>query len=317
MGHVPDHIVARRMARRAQRRRRQTAALGTLFIVLIAAIVIVAASGGASPVHRPPSSAASATVPTIAAAASRRGSSVGSLEARGDATIRRLTRLGLPVYCAGPRGHDLAFTFDDGPGVYTHYAVKKLRQAHERATFFVVGRSIEAWPGWLTRELKVATLGDHTFTHADLQELSPSEVTSELESDKRLIERDTRQPVDLFRPPYGAQDAAINQIARRLGLLDIMWSMDSRDSLGANWAGIIQNVESDLRPGAIILMHENRGQTIRALTTLLPVLHRRHLRSVSLPELFATDPPSPALVRRGLDGCLGRNASLGNLAGAG
>jgi hypothetical protein len=50
-------------------------------------------------------------------------------------------------------------------------------------------------------------------------------------------------------------------------------------------------------------MHENRGQTIRALTTLLPVLHRRHLRSVSLPELFATDPPSLAQVRRGQQGC--------------
>ncbi len=242
---------------------------------------------------------------------------MSSEEARGNATIRRLGKLGLPIYCAGPRGHDLAFTFDDGPGVYTHYAVKKLRQAHERATFFVVGISIKAWPGWLTRELKVATLGDHTFTHADLLELPPPEVESELASDKRLIKRETGQTVDLFRPPYGAQDAAVNHIARRLGLLDIMWSMDSRDSLGANWAGIIKNVESDLRPGAIILMHENRGQTIRALTTLLPVLHRRHLRSVSLPQLFATDPPSAALVRRGLYGCVGRQTSSENLAGAG
>jgi peptidoglycan/xylan/chitin deacetylase (PgdA/CDA1 family) len=79
--------------------------------------------------------------------------------------------------------------------------------------------------------------------------------------------------------------------------------VDSRDSLGANWAGIIRNVDAGLRPGAIILMHENRGQTIRALTTLLPVLHRRHLRSVSLPELFATDPPSVAQVRHGEQGC--------------
>jgi hypothetical protein len=64
-------------------------------------------------------------------------------------------------------------------------------------------------------------------------------------------------------------------------------------------------------------MHENRGQTIRALTTLLPVLRERHLRSVSLPELFATDPPSEAQVRRGLTACLGHPTSLGNLAGAG
>ena len=301
MGHVPEHIAARRAASRARRRRRRlTGALWTLLAALIAAIVVVITAGGAAKVDLRRAPAAKSAVFSGPVAASHR---ISSSEAHGDAIIGRLANLGLPVYCAGPRGNALAFTFDDGPGVYTHYAVKKLRQAHERATFFVVGRSIEAWPGWLSRELKVATLGDHTFTHADLLELPPGEVASELASDKRLIKQDSGQTVDLFRPPYGAQDASVNRIARRLRLLDIMWSMDSRDSLGANWAGIIKNVRLDLRPGAIILMHENRGQTIRALTTLLPILHRLHLRSVSLPELFATDPPSVAQVRRGLKAC--------------
>ena len=74
------------------------------------------------------------------------------------------------------------------------------------------------------------------------------------------------------------------------------------DSLGANYAQITRNVEAGLRPGAIIEMHENRGQTIRALTTLLPALHNRHLRSVSVPHLLASDPPSVQQVRAGLAG---------------
>ena len=192
--------------------------------------------------------------------------------------------------------------------MYTHYALKKLEQAHERATFFVVGKSIEAWPGWISRELKVATLGDHTFTHSDLLEMPLSEVATELQTDRRLIERDSGQSVDLFRPPYGAQDQSVNQVASHLGLLDIMWSMDSRDSLGANWAGIIKNVESDLRPGAIILMHENRGQTIRALTTLLPVLHHRHLE-VGQPARAVRQ--RPAHPRAAAPGCLGMRQRAG------
>lgn len=315
MGSVPNHVASRRAANRARRRRRrQAAVLGTLLVALLAAIVMVIATGGGATAHRRRLRAAKTAALSGPMAAPHR---VSTLEARGDATIRRLAALALPVYCAGPRGHALAFTFDDGPGVYTHYALRKLREAHEYATFFVVGRSIEAWPGWLPKELKVATLGDHTFTHPDLLALPPSKVTSELADDKRLIKRESGQSVDLFRPPYDGQDAAVNRIARRLGLLDIMWSMDSRDSLGANWAGIIRNVKSDLRPGAIILMHENRGQTIRALTTLLPVLHRRHLRSVSLPELFATDPPSAGQVRRGLSACLGHRSRSDNLLRSG
>ncbi len=175
--------------------------------------------------------------------------------------------------------------------MYTHYALKKLTQARERATFFVVGRSIEAFPGYLRRETRIVALGDHTFTHTDLVTLSPAEAHAEIGRNKQLIERDTGQPVELFRPPYGAHDAVVDAIVRRLGLLQVLWPVDSADSLGANYAGIIHNVEQGLRPGAIIEMHENRGQTIRALTTLLPVLRRRHLRSVSLLQLLSSDPP--------------------------
>jgi peptidoglycan/xylan/chitin deacetylase (PgdA/CDA1 family) len=128
-------------------------------------------------------------------------------------------------------------------------------------------------------------------------------VDAQLAQAKQRIERQTGQAVYLFRPPYGARNRTVDRTAKALGMLEILWSVDSRDSLGANWMGIIASVEHGLRPGAIILMHENRGQTIRALTTLLPYLHAHHLRSVSLPELFASDPPSVAQVHRGAAGC--------------
>jgi peptidoglycan/xylan/chitin deacetylase (PgdA/CDA1 family) len=221
------------------------------------------------------------------------------------AEIARLVSLGYPIYCGGSRGNAVAFTFDDGPGVYTHYAVKKLTAAHQRVTFFVVGKSMDAWPGWVQREVRFAALGDHTYTHPYLPALSPSQILSQLEQTKLKIEQQSGQAVDLFRPPYGAHSPTVDAIARSLGLLEILWTVDSRDSLGANWLGIIHNVEAGLRPGAIILMHENRGQTIRALTTLLPYLAQRHMRSVTVPELLAADPPSLAQLRAGSHGCGG------------
>lgn len=209
----------------------------------------------------------------------------------------------LPVYCGGRHGNEVAFTFDDGPGVYTHLALKKLRQAHERATFFVVGRSIENFRGYLPRELTVAALGDHTYTHPDLVALSPGQVGFQLRRTAQMIRARSGEQVDLWRPPYEADDAAVRRIANRLGLLEILWSVDSRDWFGASAAQIVRAVEAGLRPGAIVLLHENHGQTILALTTLLPYLHRHQLRSVSLPELFASDPPSMAQLRRGWSGC--------------
>ena len=217
--------------------------------------------------------------------------------------LRRLVALGLPVYCGAPRGREVAFTFDDGPGVYTHYAVAKLGAAHERATFFVVGRSMLAWPRWVGREERVAALGDHTLHHLDLATLPAAQVRAEIAGARAMIERATGVAVVLFRPPYGARSPIVTRVVHSLGMVDVMWSVDSADSLGAGWRQIIANVGRGLRPGAIIEMHENRGQTIRALTTLLPLLHRRGLRSVSVTTLLADDPPSLTQLRRGEAGC--------------
>ncbi|MGO9975963.1 MAG: polysaccharide deacetylase family protein [Solirubrobacteraceae bacterium] len=219
------------------------------------------------------------------------------------AEMRRLLRLGLPVYCGGPQGHEVAFTFDDGPGLYTHYALKKLTEAHERATFFIVGDNIDEWPGYLQREFRVAAVEDHIYTHVALIALSPGQITYQLQATAEKIQAITGEHVKFWRPPYELHNPTVDRIAQHLGLVDILWDDDSQDSLGASYAMIIKNVEAGLRPGAIIEMHENRGQTNRALTTLLPELHRRHLRSVSVPQLLATDPPSLAQLRKGLSGC--------------
>ena len=301
MADPPSHLMARRREQRARRRRRRLAAGALVATIAAAAAVWVLVSGGSAGRTAPRRLTVAGPAPP--ALRPRRPVRLTGVMAAGNAEIRRLIKLGLPVYCGGHRGNEVAFTFDDGPGVYTHLALKKLHQAHERATFFDVGKSINSWPGYLPKEETLAAIGDHTYTHPDLEGLGPADVSSQLKRTAELITAQSGQSVDIWRPPYEATNPAIDRIAQHLGLLDILWSIDSADSLGANWAQIIQRVETGLQPGAIVEMHENRGQTIRALTTLLPYLHHRHLRSVSIPELLASDPPSLAQLRRGGLGC--------------
>ncbi|MGA2927518.1 MAG: polysaccharide deacetylase family protein [Solirubrobacteraceae bacterium] len=303
----PPYIASRRATARARRRRRRRATLAgcaALAVALLAVVLIVDGSG-ATRGGRDAPAATTGQSASIASRGSHRAETATATAAasRATAEIKRLIALGRPIYCAGPHGNEVAFTFDDGPGVYTYIAVKKLRQAHERATFFVVGRNIDPFPGWLPKELALGAIGDHTWTHPELIELSPSEIYTQLAQTAHRIQAVSGEHVELWRPPYELHDATTDRIARRLGLLEILWSVDSADSLGANYAGIIHNVEAGLRPGAIVLMHENHGQTIRALTTLLPELRRRHLRSVSVPELLASDPPSSRQVLEGGLGC--------------
>ncbi len=204
----------------------------------------------------------------------------------------------------------VALTFDDGPGPYTNLAIRKLEKHRARATFFVVGRNLGLVAGAVRRERMLGAVGDHTWTHPLLTQLTPASAQSEIVRTQTALAHDSGGPVDLFRPPYGGRNQAIDQIARRHGMLEVLWTVDSADSLGADYAGIAHNVIAGLHGGSIILMHENRGQTIRALLQILPEIERRHLRAVSLPELLASDPPSVAQLRSGPAGC-GARAGAG------
>jgi peptidoglycan/xylan/chitin deacetylase (PgdA/CDA1 family) len=217
--------------------------------------------------------------------------------------VARLASHGLPLFCGGSERPMVALTFDDGPGPYSDLAVRKLRQAGLRATFFIVGKQLALWPGRLAAERTVGTFGDHTYNHLDLPTLPAAAITNEIVGDRGLVQSTGGEPVVLFRPPYGAISAAVRAVVKAQHMLTVLWSVDSADSLGANYLGIERNVIRGLRPGAIILMHENHGQTIRALPGIFAALKRRHLQAVTLPQLIASDPPSPAQLRRGWSAC--------------
>jgi peptidoglycan/xylan/chitin deacetylase (PgdA/CDA1 family) len=227
------------------------------------------------------------------------------------AELRSLIALGKPIYCAAPRGNEVALTFDDGPGVYTRLVLAKLRKHGIHATFFVVGRNIPLLPGALREERALGAVGDHTFTHPLLTALSPHEVEQQIAVTQTAVASASGGPVLLFRPPYGGRNANVDAIARAHGMLEIMWTVDSADSLGANYAQIERNVIGGLRGGAIILMHENHGQTVRALLGIFAALERKHLSTVSVPQLLADAPPSAAQVRAGGSACGLKAGTLG------
>jgi peptidoglycan/xylan/chitin deacetylase (PgdA/CDA1 family) len=238
--------------------------------------------------------------------ASTQGSSNGAGTSGGtpeSSELRSLIALGLPIYCAGRHGNEVALTFDDGPGVYTRKVINKLRKHGVAATFFDVGRNLQLVAHAPSDERALGAVGDHTFTHPLLTSLAPSEAESEMVRTQDALASASGGPVFLFRPPYGGHNATIDQIARAHGMLEILWTVDSADSLGANYAQIEQNVIGGMRGGAIVLMHENHGQTVRALLNIFAALTRKHLRAVSVPRLLTDDPPSAAQVRAGGLGC--------------
>jgi peptidoglycan-N-acetylglucosamine deacetylase len=84
-------------------------------------------------------------------------------------------------------------------------------------------------------------------------------------------------------------------VLRRLRLVNVAWTLDSKDYTRPGVAAIVRNVIGGIRPGAIVLMHDgggDRSQTVAALPALVHDLRLRGYRMVTVPRLLLDDPPA-------------------------
>jgi len=191
----------------------------------------------------------------------------------------------------GPRHREVALTFDDGPSIYTRRFVQMLRANHAVATFFMIGDQLsDAYRPVLREELRDGdALGDHTWTHPGLTALSPAAVRSQLASTRGRIAALSGYTPCVFRPPYGAYDATVVQVARSLGLDTITWEVDPSDYTLPGVATIEQRVLVQTQPGSIVLSHDGGGprlQTLDAYPQIIAALRARGYRFVTVPQLL-------------------------------
>jgi peptidoglycan/xylan/chitin deacetylase (PgdA/CDA1 family) len=170
-----------------------------------------------------------------------------------------------------------------------------LAKHHQHATFFVTGYAATSHAFEL-RQIRASgnAFGDHTVTHAQLTREKPAKRRWELLSTAERVEAATGVRPTLFRPPYGESTRKINTMVRELGMLPITWSTDSKDWMRPGVKKIVATALKGASAGSIILLHDGGGdrrQTIAALPLILAGLARRHLISVTLPQLLNAQPP--------------------------
>ncbi len=195
----------------------------------------------------------------------------------------------------GSKGHELALTFDDGPGPYTQQLVGVLNKYHVHATFFAIGEEERYFSAGSSLELRSGdVIGDHTETHPMMASLSAHEQREELVEQIARIELLGGPRPRLFRPPYGSFDATTFHILHQLHLLMVLWSTDTSDYTLPGVQAIAQSALAGAHPGAIILMHDaggDRSETIAALPAIIRGLRKRGLEPVTIPRLMLDDPP--------------------------
>ena len=204
----------------------------------------------------------------------------------------------------GPNVPAIAITFDDGPHPeWTPRVLDALDAAHARATFFVVGRSVDEHPE-IVRDAhrRGHEIGTHLWSHDRATVADDARFEDELKTSMNRVQSITGAPVRWLRFPYGeAGKQRRARIEERLGVRVAHWTSSSHDSMLSNPDEIVARSIAGMRPGAILLMHdrladgpnvkppyrEPRDATVGALPKIVEAARARGLEAVTMSVLFS------------------------------
>ncbi len=203
----------------------------------------------------------------------------------------------------------VAITFDDGPDpTWTPKILDVLKEKNVKATFFLIGLEVEKYPAIAKRIYQEGhEIGNHTFTHPDISNISKRYFEVELNLTERLFEGKLGVKPVLFRPPYSidqepdtADQVRPLELSQDMGFITVGDKIDPndwRDNPRRSADQIVAAVFANLPPcqpgnlscGNIILLHDgggNRSQTVKALGMMIDGLRARGYEIVPVSDLL-------------------------------
>lgn len=179
----------------------------------------------------------------------------------------------------------VALTFDDGPNAkYTPLLLEGLRKRNIHATFFLLGENIPKNEELLLRMQKDGHLiGCHTWSHVQLDKISPSDASREILKTNSLIYHITGTYPTCLRPPYGAWK---KDLELPVTMLPVFWDVDTLDWQSQNPESILDIVRQNVQDGSIILMHDSYDSSVRAALAIADELTEKGYDFVTADQLL-------------------------------
>ncbi len=215
------------------------------------------------------------------------------------------------IQYSGYKPGEVALSFDDGPDPqWTPKILDILKAKHAYGTFMIIGQQAEDNVDLLKRVVNEGNeIGNHTWLHPDVSEISRHRLELELNLTERLFASKLGIKPLFFRPPYSIDQepdtndqAAPAYVIQNMGYTIIGNKIDTND-----WderqrktpESISQDVLDQLQlmktkpqfRGSIILLHDgggNRSVTVATLPVLIDTLRAHGYKIVQVSDLMGS-----------------------------
>lgn len=177
----------------------------------------------------------------------------------------------------------IALTFDDGPGEYTEELINCLVENNAKATFFMLGQNVEAYPE-IAKKVSDAgmELGNHSYSHPDLVTIGAEAAAQQVSNTDAALKAATGFEATVMRPPGGSfNDSVKAAIDHPL----IIWSIDTRDWATKSEDQTYQVVMDNAQDGSVVLMHDIHEWSVKAAIRMIPDLIAKGFKLVTVSEL--------------------------------
>ena len=209
----------------------------------------------------------------------------------------------------GYQANQVALSFDDGPDPkWTPKILDILKEKRVKGTFMLIGAEAAENVGVMERIYREGhEIGNHTYTHPDISDISPRQLDLEVKLTERLFASKLGIQPLYFRPPYDIdeepdtddqaepvvqiQNDGYTIIGSKLDTND--WNENPRKTPAEMAQLILAQLETmKTKPqfrGSVILLHDgggDRSATVAALPVLIDVLRARGYSIVPVSALM-------------------------------
>lgn len=195
----------------------------------------------------------------------------------------------LPIYCVQTDKKQASITFDcawgadDIPDI-----LQALKNENIKASFFIVGQWAEKYPDIVRMiSLDGHDIANHSYSHLRLGEMDRGRINSEIQLCGNKLAELAGGKIELFRPPYGDYNNSVVETARELGYYTIQWDVDSLDwKPGISREEILTRICNKIKPGSIILFHNDTAHTAKMLPDIISALKNMKYELLPVSQLI-------------------------------